>query len=95
MRKTLNDFIRYIYRKYPAPKIWWSKAHYERRCTEIYVAEQVILRCMDSPFTDPKDIIDDYQFTIMALRSSVRNPDVLRRLNFMIFTLDMLYKFFE
>ena len=94
MKKTLDDLIRYVYKKYPYPETWWAKAHFEKRCTEIYVSEQVILKCMDSPFKDPRDIIDAYRFTLIAARKDVTSIDVIKKFNIMLSTLDILYKFF-
>ena len=95
MERTLDDLIRYVYKKYPMPDKWWSKAHFEKRCTEIYASEQAILKCMDSPYTHPKDIIDNYTFALIMASKAAESQDVKKRFNIMISTLDVLYKFFE
>lgn len=95
MEKTLEDLIRHVYKKYSFPEIWWSKAHFEKRCTEIYVCEQVILKCMDSPFINPKDIIDDYQMILIYCSRSSDRKESIKKFNIMISTLDELRRFFE
>ena len=70
--RNIDDLLRYVYKVYKEPKRWWSKAHYEKRCTQIYAAEVVLQRCLDSPFSDPADIIEEY---LMEIYSSIKRND--------------------
>lgn len=92
--KTLDDLVIYIYKRYTYPKSWWANAHIEKRCTEIYTSEQVILKCMESPTIEPKEIIFDYIVTIESLVRDVTNIKVKKMFNTMICTLNTLYDYF-
>ena len=92
--KTLEDLVKYIYNRYPYPKSWWSKAHFEKRCTEIYAAEQAILKCMDSPLREPKDVIFDYILSLEFSIGYIDNPSAVKTINVIINTLSNLYDYF-
>ncbi len=88
--KITNDLADRIYKRYPYPKPWWSKVHYEKRCTEIYAAEQALLRCMEKPFEDPADILEGYIFELCVAKKRNDNINVTAKLNIMINTLEEL-----
>lgn len=92
--RTLDDLVLYIYRRYPYPKSYWSKIHYEKRCAEIYASEQVIIKCMDSPLREPKEIIFDYMMDIQACIKETNKPSTLRKLHDILSALDTLYNYF-
>ncbi len=92
--KTLDDLIKYVYRKYPYPDVGWSKIHFEKRCIEIYTYEQVIMKCMDSPFTDPKDVIDDYAMSIIFSKNYIDSKHSLAIINTIEETLNDLHNYF-
>jgi len=76
------------------PKYWYSKTHFERRCTEIYASEQAILRCMESLTRDPKDVIFDYIMELEQMNSKCTKLNIKKHFNIMIFTLNTLYDYF-
>lgn len=93
--KITNDLADRIYKRYPYPKPWWSKVHYEKRCTEIYAAEQALLRCMEATFEDPANIIEGYIFELTVARKNNDNIKVSSSLNIMINTLEELYNYLK
>ena len=66
--RNLDDLVKYIYKRYTFPKSWWSKAHSAKRAIQLHTSEQVIIRCLESPFKDPKDIIFDYMMTLESCK---------------------------
>jgi len=92
--RTLDDLVKYVSKRYPYPKPWWSKAHYEKRCVEIYTSEQVIFKCMDAPMSRPEDIIMNYSLEI-AYNKRGCNPGAEKIMNIIESTLNTLYLFFK
>jgi hypothetical protein len=94
--KILDDLADRIFKRYPYPQPWWSKVQYKKRCTEIYVAQQALLRCIDRVFTDnPADIINDYIFELEICKVKNDNERVDADLNIMINTLNELVLYLE
>lgn len=94
--KILDDLAARIFKRYPYPQPWWSKAHYEKRCTEIYAAEQALLRCMDSSFCDESDeIISAYILELEICKAKTDNEKVKTNLNIMINTLEELVSYLK
>lgn len=91
--KTVDDLIRYVYKVYKEPSPWWSKAHFEKRCTQIYAAEVILLRCFDSPFSDPKDVIDGYLMEIYYAQRHNDNEHAAIILNTIEITLEELLRY--
>jgi len=92
--KTLDDLIMYVYKRYTYPKSWWTQVHKERRCTEIYASEQAILRCMENPTMEPKEVIFDYIMSVEACRKDATNDKVIKIMNLILITLNTLYDYF-
>ena len=92
--KTLDDLVLYVYKRYPYPKSYWSKSHFEKRCAEIYASEQVILKCMDAPTKEPKEIIFDYIIVIEGCLRDATNCKTIQRLKNILYTLNTLYEYF-
>ncbi len=91
--KNLDDLVMYTYKRYTYPKSWWSKAHFEKRCLEIYTSEQIILKCMDKPFVECKDIIENYIFELYGCRKESVHTNTIKKLNIMISTAEHLYTY--
>lgn len=91
--KNLDDLVLYTYNKYTYPKSWWSKAHFKRRCLEIYTSEQIVLRCMNNPFTECKDIIENYIYELYICKRECENIYIIKNFNIMISTAEHLYSY--
>ena len=91
--KNLDDLVKYVYKRYPYPKTWYSKVHYSKRCTEIYASEQAILKCMDAPTREPRDVIYDYIIVMEFCTRDIDSPLVMQRFNWIIDTLNVLYDY--
>lgn len=59
--QDITVMVNFAVKRYSQPDNTWSKDRMEERICEIFAYEKVITRCMDSPFTDPKDILDEYE----------------------------------
>lgn len=93
-QKTIEDLIQHIYKVYKEPVRWWSKAHYEKRCTQIYASEVVLQRCYDNPLTNPEDIIDGYLMEICyMLRKEKDNANIIKILRIIEETLESLLRY--
>lgn len=93
MRKNLDSLVKYVYKRYPYPKRWWSKVHFQKRCTEIYISEQAILRCMDTPNQDIRDTIYEYLIEIEFCSRDAENPIVKQKFSWMVSTLTTLWNY--
>lgn len=91
--KNVDDLVRYVYKVYKEPARWWSKTHYEKRCIQIYASEVVLLRCFDSPFSEPIDIIDSYLLEICVAKRRNDNKQAAKILNIIEETLENLIKY--
>lgn len=91
--KNLDDLMMYVFKRYPSPKKWWSKEHFDKRCTEIYAAEQVLVRCMDNPFEELRDIILDYEMELAHAKVWAKSVKVVLKFDIMIDTLETLYNY--
>jgi len=67
--------IRYASIRFPDPTIFWSNIRFRDRSTEIWAVETTLLRCLDTPNTNPADIFENCldEYTRYYIRS--RNPD--------------------
>lgn len=93
--KDLDDLVKYVYKRYPYPKPWASKVHYAKRCAEIYASELAIRLCMESPNSDPREVIEE---KILFLQWDLKDagelsPSVFQRFNWIIDTLQILYDY--
>lgn len=92
----LEDLAARIYKRYPYPQPWWSKTHYTKRCTEIYAAEQALLRCMDKIYIDdPVDTINDYIFELEVCKNKTDNAQAIINLSIMIRALEELVAYLK
>lgn len=92
-QKNINDLVKYVYKVYKEPSLWWSKAHKEKRATQIYAAEVVLQRCLDSPFSDPIDIITDYLIEIYIAENKNDNGNSAKMLKIIEETLENLLRY--
>lgn len=93
MKKNLDSLVRYVYKRYSYPKSWYSKVHFQKRSTEIYISEQAILKCMDNPNQDIRETIYDYLIEIEYSSKFAESPLVKQRFSWMISTLTTLYDY--
>lgn len=93
--KTLTGMVRYANKKYPYPKRCYSKLHYERRCTQIFTSEEIIKRCMESPFKAPVDVIYDYIIELEWMMKDITSDSTKRTFNTMVETATILYNYFK
>ena len=91
--RNLDDLIVYINRKYPYPEKTMSKAHMEKRCSEIYAANQLVIKCMDSPYKEPLEVAYDYILTLEFAMRGVDSKAVIKHMNVIISTLNDLYEY--
>lgn len=90
---SLNDLIKHVYKVYKEPSIRWSKAHFEKRCIQLCVAEQVLTRCTDAPFEDPRDIIENYMLEICIMQRENDNEQAAKMLHISEDVLDSLLRY--
>lgn len=89
--EDISKILKTYKNKYPYPETWWSKAHFNKRCIEIYTIEQLVIKCLDSPGKEVKDIIEDYILTIMFLKRDTDNIKNIQSFNIMEETLNKMY----
>ena len=70
-----------------------SKAHMEKRCSEIYAANQLVIKCMDSPNREPLDVAYDYILTLEFAMRGVDSKAAIKHMNVIINTLNDLYEY--
>lgn len=93
-QKTIDDLVAHVYKIYKEPVLWWSKAHYEKRCIQIYAAEVVLQRCFDNPLADPEDVIDGYLMEVWyMLREEKENANIIKMLRIIEETLESLLRY--
>lgn len=92
-QKNVDDLVRHIYKIYKEPCPWWSKAHFRKRCIQIHAAETVLLRCLDAPFGDPRDVIDGYLMEICYMEHICDNKNVLSMLTIIEETLEDMLRY--
>ena len=59
--QELSDLINYSAEKYPPPDKTWTDERFKQRSCEIYIYSRILLECMDTPSTDPEDILESYE----------------------------------
>lgn len=91
--KSTNDLVRHIYKMYKEPVKWWSNAHKEKRYIQIHAAETVLSRCLDHPFAEPRDIIENYMFEICYMRKENDNKNAEKMLKIIEETLEDLLRY--
>lgn len=78
----IGVLLEYSLKRYPSPNIRWNKRKFELRCQEILAYETAIYRCMDNPFKDPIDILEDYLMYLASCKASFKRK-IDRRENYM------------
>lgn len=91
--RNLDDLVKYVAKKYPYPEPWYSKQHCEKRCSEIYAANQLILKCMDSNHRELIDVAYDYILTLEFAMRGVDSQKAIKNMNVVIATLNDLYEY--
>lgn len=91
--KTIEDLVRHVYKMYKEPSPYWSKAHFEKRCIQLHAAETILLRCFDSPFSDPIDIVDGYLMEVYMMKRANENEYAAKMLNIIESTLNDILRY--
>lgn len=56
-----TELLNFAVERYSEPKPNWSRTKIDRRIMEIYSYEKILYECMNKPFTDPNDILENYE----------------------------------
>lgn len=59
----IYEVMQYAYKRFKVPKSNLSKAHSVKRACELFAIEEVFEECLNNPFQDYIEIMEDYAFS--------------------------------
>lgn len=89
----LYKVICYAVKRFPEPKSYWSKAHVDKRCAEICGVNKALMRCMDRPFEDISDVLDEYYHELYYVFSHSEKKETKVMLRFQLSAIEKLINY--
>ena len=87
----IGNLLAYASKRYSSPNIHWKKRRFQLRCYEILAYENAMNSCMDNPFTDPNDILEDYliylEWCVGYFEKDVKRKEEYIKMKYVILTL--------